>query len=863
MNISKVLMLVLFFFFKSSLLLSSESLPQGEIIVSGNVTIEKNPNNLTINQSSEKLVANWQSFNIGQNHTVNFIQPSADSIALNRVTGSSASLIQGSLNSNGQVFLINPNGILFSKNSQVNVGGLVASTQDISDNNFLNNHFSFEGISQNSIINNGTISSKDSGHIFLLAAKIINDGQLNSHNGNINLGAGSKFYIDFGNQIKLEVKNEILETLIENNGAIITNDGNIYLTSQAASQIKSSVINNTGIIEAKSLTTDENGDIILFAHDGETNVSGTIKSEKGFVETSGKYFNIIDEAQILASEWLIDPVNIDIDAAFANTIETALGSGDVAVTTDGSCTGVTCSGSGSDGNIEVSSNLAWATNNTLTLRADNNIDVNADITHTGSIAGGVIFLYGQESANGGSSTYSATGTVTSPSIQWRKGSDTNSIRYAAFNGNYYMGNQYIELGICGPSSSACSSGGPGGKFGTTSTNPSLFFGRDNLAGIGMVGDADGFGEGTDLRIDYFLPGSPAEQFTIKADGIADTRNMATTANSGEYTFSPLTSDNSIKLTYSGIKSDLKVQQEVSLKLDNKFFNNTVTLTNTSGSTINNVYFARSFDPDNTVDQSGSYTTIQKIEQKIAAGDSANVVSATSSEGDAYDDLIGDSDGDTAKIIYYSTNSSTKVGYDTGSNQFFGGASISNMLAYADALDKNDTQTKDGGIGIIFEAGNIAAGESNSFSYLTSLDNRNVATILQELEVAADPEPTPEPEPTPTPTANPKSENPIKLAQRQEKIETKYEEKKTFLVSAASKLSRVELAKTEFGIAIGSLDVVKLDLTSSTPGSLKTNAVSPESAEIIWNRIPSAETQVPGQLNVFVAGEGINLTLNDN
>ena len=843
--------------------MSTENLPQGETVVSGTASIAKNVNNLTITQTSEKLVTNWQSFNIGQNHAVNFIQPSTESIALNRVTGSGVSLIQGALNSNGQVFLINPEGIIFSKNAQVNVGGLVASTQDISNDNFLNNHLSFQGSSQNSIINNGEITAKDNGSIFLLAAKIINEGQINSNQGNINLGAGSKFYIDFGNQVKLQVENEMLETLIENNGAIITADGNIYLTSQAASQIKSSVINNTGIIEAKSLTTDENGDIILFAHDGETNVSGTIKSEKGFVETSGKYFNIIDEAQILASEWLIDPVNIDIDAAFATTIVTALGSGSVTVTTDGSCTGVTCSGSGSDGNIEVSSNLAWATNNTLTLRADNNIDVNADITHTGSIAGGVIFLYGQESANGGSSTYSATGTVTSPSIQWRKGSDTNSIRYAAFNGNYYMGNQYIELGVCGPSSSACSSGGPGGKFGTTSANPSLFFGRDNLAGIGMVGDADGFGEGTDLRIDYFLPGSPAEQFTIKADGIADTKNMATTANSGEYTFSSLTSDNSIKLTYSGIKSDLKVQQEVSLKLDNKFFNNTVTLTNTSGSTINNVYFARSFDPDNTKDQNGEYTTIQKIEQTIDAGDSANVVSATSSEGDAYDDLIGDSDGDTAKIIYYSTNSSTKVGYDTGSNQFFGGASISNMLAYADALDKNDTQTKDGGIGIIFEAGNIAAGESNSFSYLTSLDNRNVATILQELEVAADPEPTPEPEPTPTPTANPKSENPIKLAQRQEKIETKYEEKKSFLVSAAPSLTKVEITKADFGITIGSLDIVKLDVGLSVPGSLETKSIGGSSSDIIWAKIPNEVNQVAGQLNVFVANNGINVDSENN
>ena len=855
-----IILASIFFFFKDNLLSSSENLPKGETFISGSASITKDTNSLTITQSSEKLVTNWQSFNIGQNHAVNFIQPSVDSVALNRITGSGASLIRGTLNSNGQVFLINPEGIIFSKTALVNVGGLVASTQDISNSNFLNNHFLFEGISQNSIINSGEISVKDKGHIFLLSAKIINEGQLNSNQGNINISAGSKFYIDFGDQLKLQVENKLLETLIENGGAITTADGNIYLTSQAASQIKSSVINNTGIIEAKNLSIDKNGDIILFAHGGETNVSGTIKSEKGFVETSGKYFNVLNNAQIIASEWLIDPINIDIDSTFASTIQTALGSGSVTIRTDGSCTGVTCSGSGSDGNIEVNSNLAWSTNNTLTLRADNNIEVNANLTHTGTIGGGVIFLYGQASANGGSSTYSATGTITSPSIQWRKGSDANSIRYAIFNGNYYMGNQYIELGVCGASSTACSTAGSGGKFGTSSTNPSLFFGRKTGSGIGMIGDADGFGVGTDLRIDYFLPGSPAEQFTIRAEGIADTLNFATAANSAEYAFSSLTSDNTIKLTYSGIKSNLKVQQGVSLKLDDKFFNNTVTLTNNSGSNIDNVYFARSFDPDNTVDQGGIYTTIQKIEQATKNGDSANVVSATSSEGDAYDNLIGSGNGDTAKIIYYSTNSSTKVGYGS---VFFGGGSMGNMLSAESSLSKDSTGSGDVGIGIIFEAGTIAAGQSNSFSYLTSLDNRNVATILQELEVASDPTPEPTPTPTPTPTTTPRSEAPIKLAQRQEKIESKYEEKKSFLVSISRSLEKVEIAKADFGITIGSLDVVKLDVGLSAPGSLETKSIGGSSSDIIWRQIPSDVNQAPGQLNVFVANDGINLASENN
>src|SRR6056300_462755 len=140
-----IFILIFFINLKSSLLLSTENLPQGETVVSGTASIAKNVNNLTITQTSEKLVTNWQSFNIGQNHAVNFIQPSTKSIALNRVTGSGVSLIQGALNSNGQVFLINPEGIIFSKNAQVNVGGLVASTQDISNDNFLNNHLSFQG----------------------------------------------------------------------------------------------------------------------------------------------------------------------------------------------------------------------------------------------------------------------------------------------------------------------------------------------------------------------------------------------------------------------------------------------------------------------------------------------------------------------------------------------------------------------------------------------------------------------------------------------------------------------------------------------------------------------------------------------
>ena len=97
------------------------------------------------------MAIDWQSFSIGKGNTVNFVQPSASAVALNRVLGSDVSVIQGALNANGQVFLINPNGVLFSPSAQVNVGSLVASTLSISNADFMAGNYRFEGSSSNAI----------------------------------------------------------------------------------------------------------------------------------------------------------------------------------------------------------------------------------------------------------------------------------------------------------------------------------------------------------------------------------------------------------------------------------------------------------------------------------------------------------------------------------------------------------------------------------------------------------------------------------------------------------------------------------------------------------------------------------------
>src|SRR5207237_7340740 len=124
-----------------------------------------------INQSSQNVAINWQSFGIGLTETVRFVQPNSSSVALNRVLGSDPSSILGHLSANGKVFLVNPNGILFGEGAQVNVGSLVASTRDISDSDFMSGNYKFEGAGNGTILNQGSINA-DGGYVALLGAKV-------------------------------------------------------------------------------------------------------------------------------------------------------------------------------------------------------------------------------------------------------------------------------------------------------------------------------------------------------------------------------------------------------------------------------------------------------------------------------------------------------------------------------------------------------------------------------------------------------------------------------------------------------------------------------------------------------------------
>jgi filamentous hemagglutinin family protein len=351
--------------------------PTGEQIVSGNVSIDRTIQNTTnVNQTTNKSIINWQNFNVAGNETVNFNMPSSNSSSLNRIIGNESSAIYGKINSNGQVFLVNQNGVYFGKDSQVNTAGFTASTKDISNENFNNSNYVFEGNSNASIINLGTITT-DNAYTALLAKKVENEGVIKAHLGQIHLASGDKFTLDVnGNSlVKLTIDKGTLDGLVANKGAIIADGGEIYLTTSALDTVLSGLVNNTGLIQANRVE-EKDGKIILFAHGGTGEFGGNIEANGGFVETSGKEFKNKADLKVKADKWLIDPVNITIDSTLASTISDALtnGNADVEVNTQGNNTPSTSAGeSGTEGNIFVNSSITWNSANDLWLVADNNI----------------------------------------------------------------------------------------------------------------------------------------------------------------------------------------------------------------------------------------------------------------------------------------------------------------------------------------------------------------------------------------------------------------------------------------------------------------------------------------------------------
>ena len=412
----------------------SATLPQGGVISVGQGTIVNINNTLTIKQTTDKLGVNWQSFNVGADGQVVFEQPNSKSVAMNRVIGSDGSAILGRIDANGQVFVINPNGVIFGKDAQVNVGGLVASTLNLTDENFSKGDYSFtaEGGKNGEVLNQGTIQAAEGGYVALIGKSVKNQGVIKAQLGTASLAAGNAVTLDFSGDglLNIQVKESAVNALAENKGLIKADGGSVLMTARSSNALIQTVVNNEGVIEAQTLET-RGGKIFLDAgqEDGAVHVAGTLDASApvsgngGFIETSGKTVKIDDGAIITTKSkqgksgtWLVDPTDFTISAGSgsqtssgigAGTLVTALGSGNVTLQT--------AAGGTEKGDIYVNADVAWSSDNTLTLTAANSIYVNANIDILGNSNGGLVMNFATPNyfiAKGSAITLSSSGTPT-------------------------------------------------------------------------------------------------------------------------------------------------------------------------------------------------------------------------------------------------------------------------------------------------------------------------------------------------------------------------------------------------------------------------------------------------------------------
>jgi filamentous hemagglutinin family protein len=286
------------------------ALPLGGQVASGNVTIgAPAPNTMAITQGSPKGIVNWNSFSIGANETVNIAQPSAQAVLLNRVVGSQASTIAGRMNANGQVFLVNPAGVLFARGASINVGSLVASTLGISDSDFLAGRYRFAGASPQAggrVVNQGSITAGERGTVALLGAQVDNSGTVSAKLGTVAMGAGSDITLDFAGDglTMLKVNGAAAQALASNSGMLAADGGQVLMSVQTADALAATVLNQTGTVRAQSVA-ERNGRIVLDGGAaGVTEVAGSIDATGGAglsggrIDVTGYHVAVNDGARI-------------------------------------------------------------------------------------------------------------------------------------------------------------------------------------------------------------------------------------------------------------------------------------------------------------------------------------------------------------------------------------------------------------------------------------------------------------------------------------------------------------------------------------------------------------------------------------
>lgn len=309
------------------LMMSSTAIagPLGEAVVAGDIEITRPDDTTTIiDQTTQKGVIDFYGgYNVGENESVIYRLPDAKSATLNRDFSGNPSLIFGSIQSNGKVYITNRNGILFGQNAQIDVSGLVASTADISTENFLfgNLRFDIPGNANAMVENRGNITIHDAGIAAFVAPSVRNSGHIVANLGKIELSSASAFTLDpYGDRlISFLVSDPSLITgegsnaLVDNTGTIRADGGQVVMSASQFRGVVNNVINHDGIVEANTVG-ERNGKIVFGAGNGNTastgvtRVTGTVKARGddagetgGEIYVLGEKVGLFEQASLDAS----------------------------------------------------------------------------------------------------------------------------------------------------------------------------------------------------------------------------------------------------------------------------------------------------------------------------------------------------------------------------------------------------------------------------------------------------------------------------------------------------------------------------------------------------------------------------------
>ncbi len=265
---------------------AQSALPRGGAVASGSASISSpSANSLTVTQTSQRAIVNWDSFSIGSQNSVTFTQPNASAAILNRVTGDTPTSIAGQINANGQVYLVNPNGIAITSSGAVNVGGgFVASTLGIADNAFNSGNLSFTGNGASAKVTNaGSIAAGSSGFVGLLGGAVANSGTISAPLGKIGLGSGEQQTLDLNGDGFLQVAIPTQtgangQPLIDVSGKVKAAGGRVEIKAATAAQAVRDAVNISGTVSASSARRVGGLIVLDGGAGGQVTVSGKVKA---------------------------------------------------------------------------------------------------------------------------------------------------------------------------------------------------------------------------------------------------------------------------------------------------------------------------------------------------------------------------------------------------------------------------------------------------------------------------------------------------------------------------------------------------------------------------------------------------------